>query len=172
MLIQNPTPHLPVAADHNPSAGPQFLQLSPGGEAEPKLPLTAPPGFRGTRIRSRGAFLALPKGSSEACGQAAASWEAQAMTRASDGLGGVRGAAARGFGAAGGRGTAGAAPRGPGPDLQVGPQNREVRPGYRGVENRDLPETGAEIPGGGRGEGCVGASPVYTKRAWLQKSAP
>lgn len=114
MLIQNPTPHLPVAADHNPSAGPQFLQLSPGGEAEPKLPLTAPPGFRGTRIRSRGAFLALPKGSSEACGQAAASWEAQAKTRASDGLGGVRGDSRPRVWGCGRQGDGGSSPKGSG----------------------------------------------------------
>lgn len=91
-----------------------------------------------------------PKGSSEACGQAAASSEAHAKTRDSDRQGGVRRRPSRGSETT----RAG----------QWRKQSRGVRggtPGSGGVEDTALPEMGAETPGGE--EGCVTVSPEYPK---------
>ena len=115
--------------------------------------MPGPTRFPRNWARSRGTPPAPPKGSSEACGQPAASWEAQAKTRDSDRQRGMRRRPARGSGTrwAGrwrqqSRGVPGET------------RGRVEVPGSR-VEDTGLPEMGAETPGGC--DGCVRASPEY-----------
>uniref|UniRef100_A0A8C0N2S5 Suppressor of cytokine signaling 1 n=6 Tax=Boreoeutheria TaxID=1437010 RepID=A0A8C0N2S5_CANLF len=113
-------------------------------------------------MRRRGALLASPKGSSEACGQATASWEAQAKTRDSDRLGGLRGQLPEGSGP-GARGDAlrgGSSPEG----SEAGPAGgapQSEREGLTPAERRleTYPRRCRDTCGRGRGA-CQGQGRV------------
>lgn len=138
-----------------PVTGPQFLQLSGRRKGRPGPPGTLPGPTRFPRnwARSRGTPPAPPKGSSEACGQPAASWEPQANIRDRDRQRGRRRWLSRG---AGTRGAGRWRQQSPGVPGEA--RDRVEVSGSR-VEDTDLPEIGAETPGGG--DWCVRASPEY-----------
>ena len=104
-------------------------------------------------MSSEGAPPAPPKGSSEACGQIVASWEAQAKTGDSNRQGGAQKQPSRGSGTTG-QSNGESSPEG----SQTRPQGRVEVSGSR-VEDPDLAKVGDEIPDGA--EECARVSPKY-----------